>query len=418
MGGGLIMGQKTSFVQLRPTKLLSMVKRADKQDLHSLYLSLGGIMGAGNIAGVAVAIKLGGPGAVLWMCISAIVCSSLKYGEIYAAVKYTGIQNKLSDDSFGPLCYIRRIPKASQALGGMFCIVCALSAFTTGGMIQANAVSEMLCNNQTALFSGAVLFTLVTIAVSLLAKDGAVKFCTAVVPFMTIVYLFTCVIVMLVNSSKLPGVFFNIVVSAFGFEDGNRSVVWGGVSGIVLSMRRGFSVGLLSHESGLGTAAIAHSIGKQKNPGVCASLGIIEVYVDTLIGGLFTALCLLVTDKNSASAAFESVFGVSGQIIVTVTLVFFALSSCVTWFYYGKRAVATIKRKYIPVYIITYCVFVFAAFFVNAPWAYMMSDASNALMAGINVVSLLWVSKQSKMSYSIDSASLSRETSTSSERLG
>ncbi len=388
---GLYYSKKTDFVQLKGIRLIKNARMSSKNTLGGFFMSLGGIMGAGNIVGVAAAINLGGAGAVLWMCVSAVVCSVLKYTEVYCAVKYknkyTCIQQSYNKNIFGPLYYMQNI-KGKKILIPAFCICCMLSSFTTGGIIQANAVSVALGYNTQYIVFTAVIFTAVFVAVSCTKHSRAVGFCFSAVPCVTVFYLLMCVVVLCANYTRIPEVLLDIMRDAFGVKNGVNGAFFGGITGMLISMRSGFSIGLLSHEAGLGTAAIAHTDCDEKNPGVCASLGILEVYADTLAGALLTALCLLVTKTSNAQSAFESVFGVFGKYAVTVSLILFALSSCVSWYCYGVKAVRTLNSKYIPVYIVVYVTLLFLAFFVSSKSAYILCDATNMLMLAANMVSL------------------------------
>ena len=412
LASGIIFTLKFDFLQFRPVKLIKTAGSAGGSAFPAFCLSLGGIMGAGNITGVAIALRLGGSGVVFWMCVSALVCSALKYAEVFAAVecknvrlydnKYTGIQSADTNDQkiFGPLYYMQRLNKGRGFFCSLFCIMCVLSSFTTGNMVQASAVSEKAGLSQ-GTFIAAVFFVLLFFMFSTVLKDGSARFSSVAVPVMTALYLLICVAVIAANAKILPEIFCDIIKSAFGlsgtsgiknaFDIKNAGIrmLYGILSGMLISMRNGFSVGLLSHEAGLGTSPIAHCFTNEKKPHVCASLGILEVYADTLLGAMLTALCILITDSTDVSEAFLGLFGKAGNTLVFVCLFMFSLSSCISWHFYGCAAVSAKSRKYIPVYTFLYCLMMFFAFFVPAQRIYIFSELTNALMAFSNVLPLM-----------------------------
>ena len=269
-------------------------------------------------------------------------------------------------------------------------MLCAAASFTTGNMVQANALSEQLAIKAVLLLPCAVIFTFIFALFSSCLKNGAMRFSAATVPIMTGLYLSGCTCILLLNISRIPAAICEIIGGAFGFRQG----VYGGLAGILLSARYGMSIGLLSHEAGLGTAPIAHCEVKGAKAETSASLGILEVYADTFLGAFYTAMCIIVTRTENAAKAFGSVFGSYGEVFVTVCLALFALSSCISWHFYGVRAVKRLNsKKGIRVYTIVYCVVMLLAFFVSARRAYFFSDVTNILMAMINIIALLTVNR-------------------------
>lgn len=376
---GLLFSGKIKFSHLNPIKLLKDQKNCSKSAFSSFCLSLGGIMGAGNIAGVAVAIKMGGAGSVFWMLVSALICMPIKYFEVFFGIKQR-------NENF-PVGYINK-----KTPSFVFCILCVLSSFTTGGMIQANAVSQGITLAFNPKFALALFFSIIFCVFAFFIKKGAQKFCLVAVPLMTGLYFIMCTCILLVNVSALPSVFERIVNDAFNI----RSGVYGGIAGVVTAARYGFSIGLLSHEAGLGTAPLAHTQEQNRNAHLSGSLGILEVYADTFLGALFSALCILVTNSDTVNCAFESVFSKFGNFFVNASLLLFAFSSCITWNYYGRICTEkSLGKKYIPVYNITYMALLFVSFFVSSDKAYGFGEITNALMAIVNSASLLLFSFQS-----------------------
>lgn len=370
---GLLFSIQIKFSHLSFTKLLKEQKNCSKSAFSSFCLSLGGIMGAGNIAGVAIAIKFGGAGSVLWMLVSALICMPIKYFEIYFGIKQKSQKY--------PVGYINK-----KALSFVFCVLCILSSFTTGGMIQANAVSQGTNYALKTKFALAFLFCIFFCIFAFVIKKGAQRFCLAAVPLMTGLYFIMCTCILFINIRALPEVFVRIVNEAFNLKSG----LYGGIAGIVTAARYGFSIGLLSHEAGLGTAPLAHTQEQNKNPHLSGSLGILEVYADTFLGALFSALCILVTNSDTVHGAFESVFSDFGNIFVNTSLLLFAFSSCITWNYYGQICTKkSLGNNCIPVYNIIYIILLFVSFFLSADKAYGFGEITNALMALVNTISLL-----------------------------
>ncbi len=370
---GLMFSCTIKFSHLNPLKLIKNQKNCSKSAFSSFCLSLGGIMGAGNIAGVAVAIKLGGAGSVFWMLLSALICMPIKYFEVFLGIKQ-------KNDKF-PVGYIN-----TKTGSVIFCLLCIASSFTTGGMIQANAVSQGINAGGLCKILTAVLFCTLFFFFAFLIKKGAQKFCIIAVPLMTGLYFLLCTCILIVNASALPGVFAQIIKEAFNIKSG----IYGGFAGIVTAARYGFSIGLLSHEAGLGTAPLAHTQEQNKNAHLSGSLGILEVYADTFLGALFSALCILVTNTDTVHGAFRNVFDNFGIIFINASLLLFAFSSCITWNYYGRICTGkSLGNKCIPVYNAAYTVLLFVSFFITSTKAYGFGEITNALMAIVNTVNLL-----------------------------
>ena len=389
LGAGILFSFDIGFLRLHPKRIIkNAFSNSGREAFKAFCLSLGGIMGAGNIAGIALAVNRAGAGCVLWMLLSALICSSVKYREIFTALKYKAASEKKRD--FGPLFYMSRI-KAFEHMPELFCLLCAAASFTTGNMVQANALSEQLALSPVLRLTCAVTFTFVFTLFSSCLKNGAMRFSAAAVPLMTVLYLLGCTCILFVNISRIPAAICEIIGGAFGIRQG----VYGGLAGILVSARYGISIGLLSHEAGLGTAPIAHCEAKGAKAEISASLGILEVYADTFLGAFFTALCIIVTRTKSAAQAFGSVFGKYGEVFVTVSLALFALSSCISWHFYGVRAVKRLNNsKGIHVYTFIFCAVMLLSFFISARRAYLLSDVTNALMAMTNITALLMIRRE------------------------
>lgn len=380
LGVGFLLSTKLGFPQLHPIKLLRDVKKGGKRSRRYFWLSLGGIMGAGNITGVAAAIKFGGQGAVFWMVLGALVCAPVKYAEIYTAITHKA---KYKTPHGGAMYYLSSLSKG-KFLPILFCVLCVFSSLTTGDMVQSGAVAEVAKNMGIPVYLPAVILCAVFAAVTYLVPDGAARFSALAVPIMTVLYLSMCTGILVYNFSSLPTALVNIIRDAFGL----KSFAAGGLASLILSARYGLCAGLLSHEAGMGTSPMAHCENGLANPDISGKLGILEVYADTVLGALMTALCIVVTGSSTAFDAFDFLYGFGG-LAVSVCLCLFALSSAVTWHFYGVFCTEFVMgRKGIQVYTIIFIAVMFISFFVSASSIYSLADISNCTLSAVNTTAV------------------------------
>ena len=428
VGTGLYFSVQTGFPQffkfgyaMKNTigKAFSYGKISDKgavSPFQAVTTALGGTVGTGNIAGVAGAIALGGPGAVFWMWISALFGMATKYSEILLAVKFRK-RNNDGDWVGGPMYYI------TQGLGGkfkwlavLFSLFGALAALGIGNMVQANTVAGAfvtLANSfgaakaaggQTEILlrlgSGFVIsFATALVLLGGMKRIGAVT--EKLVPAMSLIYIFGTLIIILLNIEKIGDVLKLIVISAFA-----PKAVLGGTLGIGLSqaLRLGIGRGVFSNEAGLGSSPIAHAATTEISPVKQGLFGIFEVFADTILMCTLTALAVLVSGAHipfgqSAGAeltisAFGTAFGgrLSG-IFITIELALFAVSSILCWALYGSRCAEYLfGTRILTLYKIVFVVFIVIGAGIKMSLAWDIADTLNGLMAIPNLIALIGLS--------------------------
>lgn len=393
-------------------------ERGHVSSFQALVVSVAGRVGSGNIAGVAVAITLGGPGAVFWMWVTALVGMATKFTSCTLAVKYRDVHPDGSV-SGGPMYFLSRGLKNKTlglALGGSFALFGMIASFGIGNMVQANSVVggleyllpaslqasgfspwEGFDVSYMALITGLVLSGL-TAAVILGGIQRIARVAGIIVPFMCVFYLVGAVLILILHVGKIPAALGEIFRYAF-----TPYAVGGGAAGVAVmqAIRYGVARGVFSNESGLGSAPIAHAAAKTNEPvreGLVAMLGPL---IDTLIVCSLTALAILVTDAHleafDGSAltahAFEvGLFGM-GQYLVGFGLMFFAFSTLIAWSYYGDRCAEYLfGPKAIPWYRRLYVVFITIGAIGGLRIIWTVADIFNALMAIPNLIGLILLS--------------------------
>ncbi len=364
---------------------------------QALSAALSATIGTGNIAGVATAIVSGGPGAVFWMWVTAVLGMSLKFASCTLAVLYRK-ENEDGTISGGPMHYIS-IGMKQKWLGWLFALFAMIASFGIGNMVQANSVAAPLFDNYhiPKLLTGFILAVLTGLVII-----GGIRrianVASKIVPFMSLVYITGAVLILILFWNKIPGAFAEIFQGAFS----GRSAA-GGVAGygVMQAMRFGIARGVFSNESGLGSAPIAHAAARTKEPvreGLVAMLGPL---IDTLIICTMTALVILVTGewKNGAtgatlsSQAFDSALPAFGQAVVSFGLVFFAFSTLISWSYYGDRSTEFIfGPKAVMPYRIFYTLLIPLGAVFKLELVWLFSDITNALMALPNLIALIALS--------------------------
>lgn len=405
MGTGLLLTVLTGGVQFRRLafalrEVLGKITRrgggqGDVRPFQAVATALASTVGVGNIAGVATAISIGGPGAVFWLWVSGIFGMATKYAEIVVALHYR--EPDASGTMRGGAMYILKKGLGWPWLGGAFALMTALAAFGIGNMVQANSVADAL----KATFSIPTWITgLVLVALTAMVILGGIKSIAKVtqwlVPFMALLYLGGAVIVLVLYAGKLPHAFSLIFEGAFS---GTAAV--GGFAGstIMMALRYGIARGLFSNEAGLGSAPMVHCAADTDHPVRQGMYGIFEVFVDTLLICTATALVILSTgtwDSGLTGAAlsvkaFETGLpGTFGDVVVTSGLILFAYSTLLGWSYYGETGIVYLlgTRAAVP-YRAAWLVFVFLGATGSLHLVWDIADTLNGLMAIPNLVGLL-----------------------------
>jgi len=392
------------FRALVPALYLALVKRKDdgnpKGDIsqfQSLMTALSATVGVGNIAGVATAIAVGGPGALFWMWVTGLLGMATKYSEAVLAVKYREV-DKSGTMSGGPMYYISR-GLGLNWLGLLFAVFASIAAFGVGNMVQSNSVADALDEAFGIPFwiTGSVL----CVATGLVIVGGIksiAKATSAIVPIMILLYLFGAILTLIVFWKNIPNAFHLIFHHAF-----SPTAAAGGFLGATISqtVRMGVARGIFSNESGLGSSPIAAAAAKTNNPVGQGLVSMTQTFIDTIVVCTFTGLVLLSsgvwsdgdTGAGLSATAFESAVPLFGAKIVAVSLAFFAYSTLLGWSYYGEKAIQYIfNDKAIMPYRVLFTAVVFVGAIVKLDLVWTFADVTNGLMAFSNLVGLLGLS--------------------------
>ncbi|MBR3513514.1 MAG: alanine:cation symporter family protein [Bacteroidaceae bacterium] len=368
----------------------------DVSQFGALATSLAATIGTGNIVGVATAVALGGPGAVLWCWLTGVLGIATKYAEGLLAVKY---RVRTSDGTMlgGPMYALER-GLGWKSLAVVFCVLTAVAAFGIGNTVQSNAIS-LLCRETYGiqpLWTGIVLATMAGLVI-LFGVRGIARFCTAFVPLMALLYVLGCLYILCVNGAYVWQALCLICRSAFTPE-----AAGGGFAGttIMMTARYGIARGLFSNESGMGSAPIVAAAAQTKDPVRQALVSSTATFWDTVIICALTGLVLVSSiiaypdvDYSNGGAltkmAFEKI-PVVGAPLLTFGIVTFAFSTILGWSYYGERAVEYLSgKRYLIIYRVLYVAAILAGAVVQLTVVWNLADLLNGLMAIPNLISLL-----------------------------
>jgi AGCS family alanine or glycine:cation symporter len=361
---------------------------------QALMTAMSATVGTGNIAGVAAAIFIGGPGAIFWMWITALFGMATKYAEAVLAVKYRETDD-LGRYVGGPMYYIKNgLGKNWHWLGFLFALFGTVAAFGIGNMVQSNSVADALSSNfgVNTTTTGLVIAGLAALVIlGGIKRIGTVA--SKLVPIMAILYIAGSLIIILSNISEVPAALGVIVDSAF---NGHAAV--GGFTGatIMMAIQFGIARGVFSNEAGLGSAPIAHAAAQTNNPVHQGMIGMLGTFIDTIIICTMTALVIIIsgawtsgeTGASLSSMAYASSIPF-GEYIISLGLVVFAFTTILGWSYYGERCAEFIfGTKIILPYRLLWIVAVFvgASQKVNLIW--ILADVMNGFMAIPNLIAL------------------------------
>ena len=366
---------------------------------NALMTSLSATIGTGNIAGVATAIFLGGPGAVFWMWCTALVGMATKYGEAVCAVKYREV-DELGNHVGGPMYYIKNgLSKKWLWLAPAFAGFGAIAGFGIGNTVQANSVADVLNTSYgIPTWATGVALLLLVGAVILGGIKRIAQVAGKLVPFMAIGYLLAGLVVLIINAAEIPAAFGLIFTHAF-----TPTAATGGFAGAAVwaAIRFGVARGVFSNEAGLGSAPIAHAAAQTKGPinqGLIAMLG---TFIDTLIVCSITGLAIITsgawtsgeTGASLTSTAFETTLPGVGSHIVTVALAIFAFTTMLGWSFYGAKCVEYLFGvKSIMPFRILWCLAAPVGAMANLGFIWLLADTLNALMAIPNLIALILLS--------------------------
>ena len=375
----------------------------DISAFSALMTSLSATIGTGNIAGVATAIAIGGPGALFWMWITALVGMATKYAEAVCAVRYREVDSS-GKQIGGPMYYIKNgLGQNWIWLGFLFAMFGAIAAFGIGNMVQSNSMADALDDKVGVppLVTAIILVILVGMVLIGGIKNIA-AWASKLVPFMAVFYVVFGLIVLLLNITEIPAAFMMVVETAF-----TGTAAAGGFAGAAMmtAIRFGVARGVFSNEAGLGSAPIAHAAAKTDNPVRQGSIAMLGTFIDTIIVCSITGLAIISTGVWTSGETGVDLTAMAfnhslpfGNYIVTVALVVFAFTTILGWSYYGEKC-----WQYIfGVNSITIYRFVWVIAVFIGPWAltweggaragidfiWLLADTLNAMMALPNLIAL------------------------------
>ncbi len=365
----------------------------------ALMTALAATVGTGNIAGVATAIAVGGPGAMFWMWMTALVGMATKYAEVLLAVHYRETDDH-GEQVGGPMYAIKNgLGRRWVWLGGAFALFGGLAGFGIGNMVQSNSIAGALqAGFGINPWVSGIVMTVFTGFVLLggVKRIGAVA--EKLVPFMCIGYIAVALMVLGIYVDQIPAAFALIFESAF-----NPVAATGGFAGaaVMMAMRYGVARGIFSNEAGLGTAGIAQAAGQTKNPVESGLVGMMGTFIDTIVVCTMTGLVVIVTGAWSSglkgaalsSAAFATAFPGFGAQFLSIALAIFAFTTILGWAYYGEKCWEYLVGTSVEIpYRVLWTLFVMVGAVMQLDFVWLVSDTLNAFMALPNLVSLLLLS--------------------------
>ena len=380
----------------------------DVSPFSALMTALAATIGTGNIAGVATAMAAGGPGALVWMWLSALFGLTTKFSECMLAIKYRE-QNEIGEMNGGPMFTMRngfKNKKVGATLGFLFALFAVLASFGIGDMTQSNSIADAVHTSfgVPVAVTGAVV-TVLTLAIIVGGIKSISKVSSVVVPGMAIFYVIAGILCIILNYKNVPHGLYQIIVMAF-----NPKAVGGGVIGTITasvmnSIRYGVARGCFSNEAGMGSAAITAASATTDDPVRQGYINMTGTFFDTIVVCSITGLVIAssgvlgTTDASGATlsavpltmAAFAATLGPAGSYLVSIGIMLFAFSTIIGWEYHGEKAVEYLipSRKVIYAYRIVYSLIVFVGATQTLELIWNISDIMNALMAIPNLICLL-----------------------------
>ena len=435
IGVGLLLSVRTRFIQVRKFgaalkntigKIFDKTQAKDgsMSPFQAVCTALAGTVGTGNIAGVAGAIALGGPGAIFWMWCSAFLGMCTKFSEVTLAIHFRE-KNANGEYVGGPMYYIKNgLSKKWHFLAVLYALFGVLTVFGTGNATQVNTIVSSIHSalHNLHIIDGTVderanlifgIFIAAFVAMVLLGgiqRIGQVS--EKLVPFMAALYVILAIGVVILHISRVPAVFAMIFKSAF-----TPQAATGGIIGsMFLSMKKGVSRGIFSNEAGLGTGSIAHACADTKKPVKQGMFGIFEVFMDTIVICTLTGLVILLGAPNivygQAAGAeltisgFTATYGGWVSIFTAVAMCCFAFSTIIGWGLYGSRCIEFLGgEKLVRPFLVAYSFVSIIGATINLGLLWDIADTFNGLMAIPNLIALLILSGQvKKLAIDVDQA--------------
>lgn len=435
IGVGILLTVRTRCIQVRKFgvamkntigKIFDKTQARDgsMSPFQAVCTALAGTVGTGNIAGVAGAIALGGPGAIFWMWCSAFLGMCTKFSEVTLAIHFRE-KNKNSEYVGGPMYYIKNgLSKKWHFLAVFYAVFGVLTVFGTGNATQVNTIVSSV---NTALMNFNILkgepnsnvnliFGIFIAALVAMVLLGGIKRIGQVseklVPFMAVLYVILALGVIILNIQRVPGVFAQIVSGAFT----PRAATGGIIGSMFLSMKKGVSRGIFSNEAGLGTGSIAHACADTDNAVHQGMFGIFEVFMDTMVICTLTGLVILLAAPNisygQAAGAeltisgFTATYGGWVSILTAIAMCCFAFSTIIGWGLYGSRCIEFLGgEKFVRPFLVVYSFVSIVGATMNLGLLWDISDTFNGLMAVPNLIALLMLSGHvKKLAIEVDQA--------------
>ena len=426
VGVGLLLSIRTGFLQIRKfpyamkVTIGRMLKKREASDgaltpFQAVCTALAATVGTGNIAGVVGAIAIGGPGAVFWMWISALLGMCTKFSEVTLAVHFRE-KNAEGDLVGGPMYYIKNgLKKQWHWLAYLFAAFGVLTVFGTGNATQVNTITTAIdsalynygvISEQNVSTLNLVIGIILAVLIGLILLGGIKRIgqvTERLVPFMAVLYVLLCLVLLICNIKEIPDAFVTIVKGAF-----NPKAVTGGVVGtMIVAMQKGVARGIFSNESGLGSAPIAAAAAKTKEPVRQGLVSMTGTFIDTIIICTMTGLSIVLTGAwqqeglegvQVTTYAFQEGLPISEQVaafLLMLCLVFFAFTTILGWDYYSERCLEYLSgknKKAILVYRWLYILAVFIGPYMTVKAVWTIADIFNGLMAIPNMIAIFALS--------------------------
>ena len=435
IGVGILLTVRTRCIQVRKFgvamkntigKIFDKTQARDgsMSPFQAVCTALAGTVGTGNIAGVAGAIALGGPGAIFWMWCSAFLGMCTKFSEVTLAIHFRE-KNKNGEYVGGPMYYIKNgLSKKWHFLAVFYAVFGVLTVFGTGNATQVNTIVSSV---NTALMNFNILkgepnsnvnliFGIFIAALVAMVLLGGIKRIGQVseklVPFMAVLYVILALGVIILNIQRVPEIFAQIVSGAFT----PRAATGGIIGSMFLSMKKGVSRGIFSNEAGLGTGSIAHACADTDNAVHQGMFGIFEVFMDTIVICTLTGLVILLAAPNisygQAAGAeltisgFTATYGGWVSILTAIAMCCFAFSTIIGWGLYGSRCIEFLGgEKFVRPFLVVYSFVSIVGATMNLGLLWDISDTFNGLMAVPNLIALLMLSGHvKKLAMEVDQA--------------
>lgn len=402
---GIYLSGKTGFFQifnfgnLMKTTLGNLFSKEKNSEglssLQSFITSLAGTIGVGNIVGVSAAIALGGAGSLFWMFVTALISMAIKYAEIFLSLKEgkDGPAPINKTYSFSPMRYIQKGTK-STAAAMFFAALGFLSSIFMGSMTQINAVS-LSCGPAFGIQPIVIGIVLTTLFFPVILKGikSVLKVTQVILPAFGILYLICGLVIIFQNRQQLPSVLSDILTSAFSFKSSAGGILG---CGIIAAFKQGMMKGIFSNEAGLGSAGLAHGSCNERSPEEQGLWGALEVFLDTIVISGITGLIILCTESQSGGfsgvfQAFRKTLGPTGEMLIAVCILFFAVSSVLSWSYYGESCAVYLlgeNKKTESFFRILFSLSIFFGAVLSAENLWVISELMNTGMISINLAGI------------------------------